>query len=80
MKMTKDIIEKSISNATNFLISRRSIDKLWHDFSLTPGESDEWVSGYVGSGLAESGSKGIRKIVRETWNVLGWQRLSGHGG
>ncbi len=63
-----------------FLISRRSIDKLWHDFSLTPGESDEWVSGYVGSILTESGSEGVKKIVRETLNILGWRRLSGNGG
>lgn len=46
-------LHKTISKAKEFLISSRSSDKLWHDFSLKPGVSDEWVSGFVGSVLAE---------------------------
>ena len=73
-------LETTISKAQKFLISARGDDKLWHDFSLKPGESDEWVSGYVGSVFSESGNSQFKDIARETWNILGWKRLNGHGG
>ena len=77
---TMKALGKSIIKAQEYLVSARCDDKLWRDFSLKPGESDEWVSGYVGSVLSETGNNEMLDIARETWNVLGWKRLNGHGG
>ena len=73
-------LDKAISKAIEFLIISRSSDKLWHDFSLLPGVSDEWISGYVASVLSETGNGLVEDVVKETWNTLGWRRFTGHGG
>ncbi len=80
MLFKKYNIYESTSRAVEFLVNSRSDDKLWYDFSLMPGESNAWVSGYVGYVLSDSGNKQLTEVARETWNVLGWRRLSGYGG
>jgi hypothetical protein len=74
------ILEPAIDRAIRFLTGSRSDNGLWKDFRLFPGESDEWVSGYVGSILCGSGDPQALKCSMDTWSVLGMRRWNGHGG
>lgn len=62
---------KAIEKAIDFLIRARNEERLWSDFNLPTGESDEWVTGYVGSVMAGSGIPQAVKAARETWDVHG---------
>lgn len=73
-------LDRAISRARLFLLQSQGKDGLWRDFSLEPGESDEWVSGYVGSTLCETNDADAVSSAREAWNVLGWRVLTGKKG
>ena len=47
---------------------------------MEPGQSDEWVSGYIGSVLCETSDPLALSRAQETWNVLGWRNINGKGG
>lgn len=50
-----DAIEAAAARAAGFLIAERQQDDFWRDFRLVNGESDEWVTAFVGYALATSG-------------------------
>lgn len=64
-------MQKAIDNAIDFLIRVRNNERLWSDFKVPTGESDEWVTGYVGSVMAGSGIPQAVEAARETWEVHG---------
>lgn len=45
------IIAKAIERGFQFLLRGQSPDGAWRDFLLDPGESDSWVTAYIGSCL-----------------------------
>jgi len=47
--MLSDAIQKGV----RFLVERQSGDHAWRDFALEPGESDAWVTAYVGNCLSQ---------------------------
>jgi len=60
--------DDAIAAGTAYLQSQQRPDGLWADFVLAPGESDEWVTGYVGSRLAAvEGTEQCRSLG---WNAL----------
>ncbi len=62
---------KAIDKAIDFLIRARNEERLWSDFNLPTGESDEWVTGYVGAIMAGSGIRRAIEAAGETWEVHG---------
>lgn len=42
----------AIRNGLRFLVETQSSDGAWRDFSLEPGQSDSWVTAYVGGCLS----------------------------
>ncbi|MFZ4564536.1 MAG: hypothetical protein ACOYNU_14235 [Bacteroidales bacterium] len=46
----------ALEKAVTFLIDSRNKDHLWSDFNLPTGESDEWVTGYVGTIMSGIGN------------------------
>ena len=72
--------EKSIQKAIQFIHQSIGPDHLWRDFSLEPGESDEWVSGYIGSVLCDTNDPLAVMLAEEAWNVLGWRYINGKHG
>ncbi|MEI7982551.1 MAG: prenyltransferase/squalene oxidase repeat-containing protein [Bacteroidota bacterium] len=73
----KDQLDKAI----RFLIRSRNEDRIWSDFLLPTGESDGWVTGYIGCILAASGDPLAESAAREAWEVHGPKHyFDGHGG
>lgn len=56
-----------------FLRAAQNAQGWWRDFRLAPGESDEWVTGYVGSALAglddEAANHGFEALIRRAGPV-----------
>lgn len=50
-----EAIEAAAVRAAGFLVARRQQDDFWREFRLVNGESDEWVTAFVGYALATSG-------------------------
>lgn len=74
-------MQKAIDNAIDFLIRVRNEERLWSDFNLPTGESDEWVTGYVGSVIAGSGIRRAVDAAVETWEIHGPKHFfDGEGG
>jgi squalene cyclase len=50
-----DSLSSAIESAQMFLLQRQSSDGCWRDFATSAGESEDWVTGYVGWSLLSSG-------------------------
>jgi hypothetical protein len=68
--------------ATAFLVAAQTPSGWWRDFMTLAGESDEWVTGYVGTCLAVSGGEGAERAARSAWDALRprQRRISGGWG
>jgi squalene cyclase len=42
------VVSDSLLRAIEFILERQAADGRWRDFELEPGESDQWVTAYVG--------------------------------
>jgi len=73
-------IFKAVQKAITYLCGSTGKDRLWRDFSLEPGESDEWVSGYIGSVLCETDDSLAISFAQDAWNVLGWRYINSRHG
>ena len=74
-------MKEQIHKAIGFLIKSRNEDHIWSDFLLPTGESDGWVTGYIGCMLAASGDPRALVAAREAWEVHGPKHyFNGHGG
>ena len=56
--------------AIGFLLARQRADGAWHDFFLPAGESDGWVTGYVGLALATRHGPRGRQAAARGWAYL----------
>jgi hypothetical protein len=63
-------LNKPIARALNFLLENRHKEGYWSDFNLAPGASDEWVTGYVGTTIAEIETCQARVAALKAWNWL----------
>ncbi len=78
--MPVSTLRKIVQKATTYLCGSVGKDHLWRDFSLDPGESDEWVSGYIGAILCETDDSLAIFFAQDAWNVLGWRYINGKQG
>ena len=73
-------LNNSIESAITFLLDSRNEERIWLDFHLN-GESDEWVTGYVGTILSGTANERAFQAAREAWDTHSSRHfLSGHGG
>jgi hypothetical protein len=56
--------------AIRYLISKQDPRGFWHDFETLAGSSDEWVTGYIGSVLAEAPDPPARQAAHKSWLAL----------
>ncbi|WP_099068204.1 prenyltransferase/squalene oxidase repeat-containing protein [Nostoc linckia] len=63
-----------IESAVTFLLTARNSEGWWIDFHLAAGLSDEWVTGYVGTMLANIPDSRVSKAVSTAWNLLNSRR------
>ncbi|WP_445634101.1 Squalene cyclase C-terminal domain-containing protein [Nostoc sp. DSM 114161] len=64
----------TIESAVTFLLTARNSEGWWIDFHLAAGLSDEWVTGYVGTMLANIPDSRVPKAVSTAWNLLNSRR------
>ncbi|MGV3711094.1 MAG: prenyltransferase/squalene oxidase repeat-containing protein [Gemmatimonas sp.] len=83
-------LSNTIESAERFLLSHRNQAGWWRDFfdlgrsaelgrRVTGYASDEWVSAYIGTMLAESSRESGMQAARETWALLKNRRGSEDG-
>lgn len=63
-------INSAIEAALNFLTNNRNSEGRWEDFQLAPGCSDEWVTAYVGSAIANLSTPQTTTIALQAWRTL----------
>lgn len=68
-------LTESAVKAEGFLIKQIKSNGLWSDFMTLAGPSDEWVSGYIGSSLAESGNVSVKKMSLTVLRKLLFKRF-----
>ncbi|MBD2616272.1 hypothetical protein H6G94_34395 [Nostoc punctiforme FACHB-252] len=68
-----------IESAVTFLLTARNSEGWWIDFQLAAGLSDEWVTGYVGTMLANIPDTRVPKAVSTAWNLLNSRRHRANG-
>lgn len=56
--------------AIRYLIAKQDPRGFWHDFETLAGSSDEWVTAYVGSVLAEVPEQQARQAAYKSWHAL----------
>jgi hypothetical protein len=57
----------------------RDSEGLWLDFESVMGGSNDWVSAYTGTILAELPASGAHQAAQQTWDILS-RRLAASGG
>ena len=69
----------AIERALNFVASKRRQGAFWRDFDLSIGESDEWVTAFIGCQLILAGQPRGRALAAE---AMGWllRRQRSEGG
>ena len=74
-------VNLATEKAVTFLVNARTKDKLWSDFNLPTGESDGWVTGYVGTIMRGIGDGKAFQAAKEAWEKHGVKHFfTGHGG
>ena len=74
-------VNLAIEKAVTFLVNARTRDNLWSDFDLPTGESDGWVTGYVGTIMSGIGDSTAFQAAKEAWMKHGAKHFfTGHGG
>lgn len=63
-------MEAAAERAAQFLIAERRQDDFWRDFRLVNGESDEWVTAFVGYALVTSGAALPAGLTAQTVSAL----------
>jgi hypothetical protein len=63
-------MERAASAALQFLLRRQTGDGCWRDFLLPAGQSDAWVTAYVGYVLAGLASPPARDAAAAAWRWL----------
>jgi hypothetical protein len=69
----------TIESAVTFLLTARNSEGWWIDFHLAAGLSDEWVTGYVGTMLANIPDTRVSEAVSTAWNLLNSRRHRANG-
>jgi hypothetical protein len=64
------MLTQTKNGAIDFLLSRRDQHGWWRDFHTHAGSSDEWVTAYVGTALAEVADDRAVRAAREAWILL----------
>jgi hypothetical protein len=74
--------DAAVDAATGFLLDARSQGGWWLDFTQVKGGSDEWVTAYVATALADVPDEAGRRAARWAWSLLNARRpeASGWGG
>jgi prenyltransferase beta subunit len=70
LKVSTSGVNAAIESATQFLINARTLDGWWKDFNLAPGCSDEWVTAYVGTAIAQLATPSTMAIALKAWHLL----------
>lgn len=65
--------------AARYLLENRSDEGWWIDFELSPGPSDAWVTGYVGTVLARVADGRAREAAQHAWELLLLRRREAGG-
>lgn len=73
-------ITAAIHHGIEFLHQSRAAQGQWCDFSLAPGLSDEWVTGYVGSMVAKIDHPFAWKMAFHAWQWLSQRQSEGGWG
>jgi hypothetical protein len=74
-------LTESIARTIYFLTDVRDARGRWTDFPLPTGESDEWVTAYVGAVMAGCEETRANIAAHETWEGFGGLHFfDGHGG
>ncbi len=63
-------IDSSIDSSINFLIQARYRQGWWQDFFLPAGASDAWVTGFVGTVMAQLPDNRARQVAERAWQLL----------
>ena len=79
--MTQQDTNNPFEKAILFLINTRNVNLLWSDFDLPTGESNGWVTGYVGTIMSGIGNATAFLAAKEAWEKHGFKNFfTGHGG
>jgi hypothetical protein len=62
--------QQARTSAARALIATQRPTGWWADFRLAPGFSDEWVTGFVGSVLAETAQEAAIDAARRAWVAM----------
>lgn len=63
-------INTAIASALKFLTNNRNSEGWWEDFRLAPGCSDDWVTAYVGTAIANLSTPQTTAIALKAWQTL----------
>lgn len=63
-------IDSAIDSAINFLIEARDQKGWWKDFFLPAGASDAWVTGFVGTVMAQLSNNHAKQVAEHAWQLL----------
>lgn len=66
----RDRLSSGAARARAFLLQSRSAEGWWTDFRTLAGESDEWVTAFVGAQLARSPELAARDAAVRAWRLL----------
>lgn len=72
-------IDEASKKAISFLLHKQDKKGWWNDFYTLAGYSDEWVTGYIGSVLAEIPVKRAQNAVSTAWRLLKWRGFFSKG-
>ena len=73
------VIDESLEKTVNFLLKERNKTGWWKDFETLAGYSDEWVTAYVASALAQSQLPEAKAAAQKAWRLLEKRRFWSKG-
>ncbi|MDB5361030.1 MAG: prenyltransferase and squalene oxidase repeat domain protein [Rhodospirillales bacterium] len=79
--LSRTLLNEVMDRALDFLAAQRRQGGFWRDFDLAIGESDEWVTGFIGCQLVLAGQERGRLLAAQAMEwLLGRQRPNGGWG